>query len=161
MPNPECRAPAADAARTLRRMAGRNMRVTFTRRKRGCAWTAERPPRHVVPGPTMASGADLPHDLYTFVIEDALGLRHGFWGCVADGATFATLGRKRTPQGRAIIARHLDDLDAAERQVNDIYFAWKRGEPTALDAELDDALARWRAIEDGESLTLEWPMSPG
>jgi hypothetical protein len=37
----------------------------------------------------MASGRTLPHDLSTFVVEGALGLRHGFWGCVADGATFS------------------------------------------------------------------------
>ena len=60
----------------------------------------------------MASGGDLPHDLYTFVIEDALGIEYGFWGCVAAGATFKTLGRKRTPQGKAVIARHLEDLDS-------------------------------------------------
>jgi len=104
----------------------------------------------------MAAGADLPHDLYTFVIEKALGLRHGFWGCVAEGATFRTLGRKRTPQGKAVITRHAADLDAAERRVNDIYFAWKRGSPTALDDELDDMLERWRGLGDGESLAVEW-----
>ena len=31
----------------------------------------------------MAAGGDLPHDLYTFVIEDALDIEHGFWGCLA------------------------------------------------------------------------------
>lgn len=104
----------------------------------------------------MAAGADLPHDLYTFVIEDALDLEWGFWGCVAAGATFTTLGRKRTPQGKAVIARHLDDLDAAEALVNEIYFAWKAGTPTALDDELDAMLARWRAVPDGGDLSLAW-----
>jgi hypothetical protein len=104
----------------------------------------------------MAAGADLPHDLYTFVIEQALGLRHGFWGCVADGATFRTLGRKRTPQGKAVVDRHAADLDEAEHRVNEIYFAWKRGEPTSLDRELDEMLARWRDLDDGESLTVVW-----
>ncbi|MEZ5227546.1 MAG: hypothetical protein R2710_12950 [Acidimicrobiales bacterium] len=61
------------------------MDVTFRRQGRTCGWTALRPPRTVVPGPSMAAGADLPHDLYTFVIEDALGIEHGFWGCVAEG----------------------------------------------------------------------------
>ena len=106
------------------------MVVSFHRRGRCCSWTAVRPPRSVVPGPTMAAGGDLPHDLYTFVIEDALDLAHGFWGCVADGATFRTLGRKQPPQGRAVNARHLDDLDA-----------W---------------LDRWRAVPDGGDLTVEW-----
>jgi len=132
------------------------MIVTFRRRGRGCAWTALRPPRSVVPGPTMAAGGDLPHDLYTFVIEHALGIEHGFWGCVAAGATFKTLGRKQTPQGRAVIARHLEDLDDAEARVNDLYFAWRDGRATPLDAELDEMLARWRSLPDGGELTVEW-----
>lgn len=134
----------------------RSMTVTFHRRGRTCSWTALRPPRSVVPGPAMAAGADLPHDLYTFVIEDALGLEFGFWGCVAAGATFATLGRKRTPQGRAIIDRHLDDLESAERAVNEIYFAWRAGRSTELDDQLDSMLERWRAVPDGGDLVLEW-----
>src|SRR6187402_1543853 len=113
------------------------MVVTFRRQGRGCSWTALRPPRTTVPGPTMAAGGDLPHDLYTFVIEDSLNIQYGFWGCVAAGATFKTLGRKRTPQGKAIIARHLDDLDVAETRVNEIYFAWRAGQPTSLDDQLD------------------------
>ncbi len=133
------------------------MVVTFRRQGRGCSWTARRPPRTVVPGPTMAAGADLPHDLYTFVIEGALGIEHGFWGCVAAGATFKTLGRKRTPQGKAVIARHLDDLRAAEARVNEIYFAWRNGQPTPIDDELDSMLSRWRASAEGDQLTLQWP----
>jgi len=132
------------------------MIVTFRRLGRTCSWTALRPPRTLVPGPAMAAGADLPHDLHTFVIEQALGLRHGFWGCVADGATFRTLGRKRTPQGRAVITRHVAELDDAERQVNEVYFAWKVGRPTQLDDELDSMLRRWRALDDGDELALEW-----
>jgi hypothetical protein len=134
----------------------RSMTVTFHRRGRACSWTALRPPRSVVPGPAMAAGADLPHDLYTFVIEDALDLEFGFWGCVAAGATFATLGRKRTPQGRAVIERHAKDLESAERSVNDIYFAWRDGRTTELDDELDSMLERWRSIPDGGDLELAW-----
>lgn len=104
----------------------------------------------------MAAGGDLPHDLYHYVIEDALDLDFGFWGCVAHGATFTTLGRRRTRQGKAVIARHLDDLDAAEAQVNDIYFAWRSGSSTELDDELDTMLERWRAVPDGGELVVEW-----
>lgn len=136
----------------------RTMRVTFHKRGRGCGWTALRPPRTVVPGPTMAAGGDLPHDLYTFVIEDALGIEHGFWGAVAAGATFRSLGRKRTPQGKAVIARHAEELDAAEARVNEVYFAWRAGTPTEVDEQLDAMLARWRALPDGGDLTLEWPI---
>ncbi|MGN6692976.1 MAG: hypothetical protein ACTHN0_02270 [Aquihabitans sp.] len=121
-----------------------------------CGWEALRPPRTKVPGPVMAAGGDIPHDLVTYVIEDALGIEHGFWGCVADGATFKTLGRKRTPQGREVIARHAPELDEAEVRVNAEYFAWRRGEPTAVDAELEAMLARWRALGEGESLVVTW-----
>lgn len=107
----------------------------------------------------MAAGGDLPHDLSTFVIEAALGLDHGFWGCVAEGATFKTLGRKRTPQGRAVIRRHRDELDAAEHRVNEIYVAWRAGRATAVDAALDAMLTRWRALDDGDELTVEWTVS--
>ena len=77
------------------------MEVTFRKGKQGrtCGWVALRPPRTTVPGTTMAAGGDVPHDLATFVIEQALGIEHGFWGCVAAGATFRTLGRRRTPRG--------------------------------------------------------------
>ena len=133
------------------------MAVTFRRMGRGCGWTALRPPRTVVPGSVMAIGRDLPHDLFTFVIELGLGIEHGFWGCVAEGATFKTIGRKRTPQGKEVIKRHLAELDEAEWRVNEIYFAWRAGEPTPLDRELDALLARWRALPDGGELTVEWP----
>ncbi len=135
------------------------MAVTFVRRGRTCGWTAQRPPRTIVPGPTMAAGADLPHDLATFVIEAALDIEHGFWGCVADGATFRTLGRRRTPQGRAVIARHATELDAAEALVNACFFDWRAGRSgdAAVAAELDAMLLRWRALADGETLTLHWP----
>lgn len=123
---------------------------------RGCAWVAHRPPRTVVPGPSMAAGADVPHDLATFVIEDALGIAHGFWGCVADGATFRSLGRRRTEQGLAVIARHRDELDAAEVQVNDQFFAWRRGETVAAGPALDRAQAAWAALADGDELRLSW-----
>ncbi|HET7274279.1 MAG TPA: hypothetical protein VFI91_03830 [Longimicrobiaceae bacterium] len=41
----------------------------------------------------------IPHDLAHFVVEQALGIRQGFWGSVADGAVFGSLthisGRRR------------------------------------------------------------------
>lgn len=142
-------------------VAEHDMVVTFRRQGRGCSWTALRPPRTLVPGPTMAAGGDLPHDLYTFVIEDGLDIPKGFWGCVAAGATFKTLGRKRTPHGNAVIARHLDELAAAETRVNEIYFAWRAGKPTELDEQLDSMLARWRTSSDrGDELTLRWRNRP-
>ncbi len=134
------------------------MKVTFTKGKYGrtCSWMALRPPRTRVPGATMAAGADVPHDLATFVIEAALGIEHGFWGCVADGATFASLGRKRTPQGRAVIERHLAELDEGERIVNEVFFAWRRGEPTSANEALDAMLTTWRQLGEDDELVLDW-----
>jgi hypothetical protein len=137
-------------------MGAKPMVVTFRKQKRTCSWTALRPPRTRVPGPTMAAGADLPHDLNTFVIEQALGMERGFWGSVARGATFRSLGRKRTPQGKSVIAANVDALDAAEQQVNAVHSAWRAGEETPFDAELDDMLRRWRALAEGDELVLEW-----
>ena len=109
----------------------------------------------------MAAGGDVPHDLATYVVEAALGIEHGFWGCVADGATFKTLGRKRTPQGRAVIARHAAELDAAEVRVNEAYGAWRRGGRSAAGPELDAALVRWSALDEGGSLLVMWPPAGG
>jgi len=123
---------------------------------RGCAWEALRPPRNRVPGPTMAAGGDVPHDLATFVIEQALGIEHGFWGCLAEGATFRSVKRTRTERGREVIRRHQRELDEAERLVNEIHFGWRRGEGTPVDDELDRMLEVWRALPGGGELTLEW-----
>ena len=104
----------------------------------------------------MSAGGDLPHDLFHFVIESELGIRYGFWGCVAAGATFRTTGRKRTPQGIAVIRAHARELDESEARVNDAYARWRRGEPTPPGAALDRALAAWRRLGEGEELVLEW-----
>ncbi|MEZ5219276.1 MAG: hypothetical protein R2715_22450, partial [Ilumatobacteraceae bacterium] len=120
------------------------MEVTFRRGNAGrtCGWEAVIPPRTRVPGPTMAAGADVPHDLATFVIEQELGLEHGFWGCVARGARFRTLGRKRTPQGRAVIERYRPELDAAEERVNEEFFVWRAGRASAVGEALDEMARR-------------------
>ena len=104
----------------------------------------------------MAAGADIPHDLATFVIEQALGIRHGFWGCVSEGATFRTLDRKRTERGKAVIKRHLAELDAAEGRVNDVYFEWRAGGVTPVNGALDEMLGRWRKLGEHEALVLRW-----
>ena len=105
----------------------------------------------------MSAGGDLPHDLFTFVIERELGITHGFWGCIADGATFKSLPRKRTPQGKAVIRRHLVDLDDAEVSVNAVYFAWKRGDTTPINSALDEMLTRWRGLSEDDELVVRWP----
>jgi len=137
------------------------MRVTFRKSDDGrvCSWEAFRPPRSRVPGPAMAAGGDVPHDLATFVIEEALRIEHGFWGCLAEGARFRSLGRRRTPQGTAVIDRHRRALDEAEARVNEVFFAWRRGEPTPASAVLDVACDAWRSLPGGGELVREWTLS--
>lgn len=163
-PGPDPASPWGDLVQPLSRPVPTVVvvQVVFTKGGNGrtCGWVALRPPRSRVPGPVMAAGGDIPHDLATFVLEAALGLEHGFWGCVAEGATFKTLGRRRTEEGKAVIRRHAAALDDAERQVNAHYFAWRAGTPTPVDAALDDALVAWRQLPDGGELVRTWPLSP-
>jgi hypothetical protein len=104
----------------------------------------------------MAAGADIPHDLATFVIEAALGIRHGFCGCINDGATFRSLDRRRTEPGKAVIRQHRATLDEAETRVNQIFSAWRAGAGTPHNARLDETLVRWRALGEHEELSLRW-----
>src|SRR4051794_35978222 len=110
------------------------MQVTFTRHdakgRRACSWHATRAKRVRVPGPYMAAGAGLPHDLAQYVVEAAVGFDNGFWGLVARGATFRSTGRKRTKPGRAIIAANRDALDESEQVAAVHLEAWRRGDVT-------------------------------
>jgi hypothetical protein len=106
----------------------------------------------------MASGRTLPHDLSTFVVEAELGLASGFWGCVAAGATFRSLPRRRTDQGRQVIRDHVGDLDSAEAVVGAEVQAWDRGERPRSAPALDAVLRRWRALPPGDGLVLDWPL---
>jgi hypothetical protein len=56
-----------------------------------------------------------------------------------------------------VISRHVEDLNEAESRVNDIYFSWRAGRDTPLDAALDEMLATWRALGEGEELVMIWP----
>jgi len=116
------------------------VQVTFSKVDdgRGCRWDAVRGKRTRVPGPTMAAGRTLPHDLSTFVVEAELGLPAGFWGCVAAGATFRSLPRRRTEQGTLVIREHTADLDRAEAVVGAEVGAWQRGEQPRTAPALDD-----------------------
>ena len=136
------------------------MRVTFRKliEERIATWEAVRGKRSRVPGAAMALGrSDLPHDLIQLVVESALGIEHGFWGCVADGATFKSLGRKRTRPGRAVIASHRDDLRDAEKLVGRHVKAWRAGTATPVAAALDEMDRRWRVVTDGGALVVDWP----
>jgi hypothetical protein len=134
--------------------------VTFRKlvEQRLASWEAVRGKRTRVPGTAMALGrGDLPHDLIQLVVESALRIEHGFWGCVADGATFKSLGRKRTRPGRAVIASHRADLDRGERLVGEHVGAWRAGAPTPAATALGEMERLWRALPDGGTIVVEWP----
>jgi hypothetical protein len=136
------------------------VKVTFTKlvEKRVTTWTAVRGKRTVVPGSTMALGrGGMPHDLEQFVVEAVVGLEHGFWGSVAEGATFRSLGRKRTKPGRETIRRNRVEIELSEHIAHDHVGRWRAGTPTPCADRLAEFDARWAALADGGSLTVVWP----
>ena len=136
------------------------MRVVFRKDKRGgCYWTAYRPKRRPASAGGGTVGRALPHDLLQFVVEREHGIRHGFWGCLADGATFRSLAktdRKPTRPGRAVIAAHVDELDAVELLVGRELEAWFAGEDTPVTRLLAAMREQWLAMNDGDELELEF-----
>ncbi len=135
--------------------------MTFRKLALGqCYWEAVRAKRARVPGSHMGGyvreGA-LPHDLAQFVVEAGLRLRYGFWGLVADGATFQSLGKRRTREGRAVIRAHRDELNAAEALVNAEIEVLEAGGPSAVKEEFDRIARQWAALPEGGTLELVWP----
>jgi len=135
--------------------------VTFRKNELGqCDWEAVRARRTRVPGCCMGGRVrpdTLPHDLAGFVIEGGLGLRHGFWGLIAEGATFNSMRKRRTREGRALIAAHRAELDAAEARVHAEEHLLEHGGDSPLRAEWDAMVDRWAALPVGAALELEWP----
>src|SRR4051812_45107456 len=137
------------------------MRVEFYKANEGrvCGWVAMPPKRRPFEGTTMAAGRDVPHDLAQFVIERALGITDGFWGLLANGATFPSVpGRRVTRPGRALVREHHDSLVSVEVMTNMHFAAWRNGEATPVAAALDAMWVRWQALPEGERLCLEWPV---
>jgi len=117
-----------------------------------CSWRAEPPKRRTFQGSTMASRAgrtDLPHDLAQLVVEADLGLEHGFWNLLANGATFKSIGRRRTKPGRHLIVAHREESNAAEGAVNAHVDAWRDGRPTPAGPALDAMLVRRQSLAVG------------
>ena len=56
-----------------------------------------------------------------------------------------------------MISRHVGELDEAESRVNAVYFAWRAGGDTPVNAALNEMLAAWRKLDEGEELVLIWP----
>lgn len=136
------------------------MRVVFSKGKRGlCTWTAYPAKRRPVTGIGGNLGRTMPHDLLQFLVERELGHRHGFWGCMADGATFLSLADRRgrgrpTAHGRSIISAHLEELNAAEGAANREFAALRDGVRTTLTDVLEGMRQQWIAVPEGGSLEL-------
>ncbi|MEU9304085.1 hypothetical protein [Streptomyces sp. NPDC048269] len=120
-------------------------------------------------------GPLIPHDLAHAAVEEALGIHDGFWGAVADGATFQgmepTEPTRHRRSGLKVLRRKGGAVLAAELSVNWAYRVWSgrsvtgRGvgrspldeaalhrATTALEAAAD----RWAAVPEGGSLVWHW-----
>lgn len=109
----------------------------------------------------MASGKGIPHDLAQYVIEAATGYRDGFWELVSKGATFRSIGRRRTKPGRAVIAGHRDELAGSERLAGEHMQRWKAGERSQVTDALTRALDQWNGLSLSECLVFDWPSTSG
>jgi hypothetical protein len=137
-----------------------DLTVRFQKGASVCRVEAWRRTGKPFPVSTMGGGTGLPHDLVTFVVERELGLCGGFFNLTAHGAIFRSSRRRFTRPGRALIAAHRADLDAAERTVNATADTWRAGRPTSASAALDAAASAWSGLAVGESIELTWPTLP-
>ncbi len=148
------------------KLAGNRHAIEIRERKGPDVW---RPPRET--GPT------LPHDLAHAAVEQALGLRDGFWSAVARGATFADFvalepgDQKRI--GIKVLAQLEEQLLPAELKVSWAHRVWSgqrsegrglgtsplsAGELRTAIAALEAAFARWQAVADGQALRWDWQL---
>jgi hypothetical protein len=122
-------------------------------------WEAVRPTRGRVVGGYMPIGRGrIPHDLGHLATEAHFDISDGFWGLIANGATFDHGTRQRpTKRGRQLIRDNGAALEAAEALGNEHHFAWRDGRPTPLAATFDRLAELWDATPDGGTLTIRWP----
>jgi hypothetical protein len=140
------------------------MRVAFfvhDPAKRIVGWQADLGKRRRVPGTLMGYGRDMPHDLAQYVIEAATGYEHGFWGLLAMGATFKSIGHRRTRPGRSVIADHRDELRASEHLASREVAFWRAGVKSPVTVALDRTRAQWKSLPIGDVLVFEWPSERG
>jgi hypothetical protein len=140
------------------------MRVEFYRDDEAwvTGWDGVRGKRTRIPGTIMALGrGDISHDLAQYVIEAATGYAEGFWGLLARGATFKSTGRKRTPQGRALIVENRKALQDSERLAGIYLASWRAGERNEVTEALATAAAQFSALRPGDRLRYEWPSASG
>jgi hypothetical protein len=128
-------------------------------------------------------GVDLPHDLVHAVVETAVPLADGVWGCVADGVVWGSMrhvsGRrpphaadrsdrlKRERVEAVLRAEGLADLVARLARSGEVLpheigasgVASERIE--AAVAAVRDATRRWADLPVGEEWVVTWPARPG
>jgi len=106
----------------------------------------------------------LPHDLLHFVAEAEFGLDGAVFGDLAAGGNarvFQAYDRELTTKlWRKQRIRHtrLPDGRRSEELAWEVEQGWReKSLSPKLQAELDDLARRWKALQVGGSLTLEWP----
>jgi hypothetical protein len=109
----------------------------------------------------MAEGKEIPHDLAQFDIEASTGYQHGFWGLVAQGATFKSTGRRRTKPGPSLIADRRDELVAAEQLAGLHLEQWRAKKPSVVTDALYRTSAQWQGMTLNQRLVFEWPSPLG
>jgi hypothetical protein len=100
----------------------------------------------------------LPHDLAHYVVESTLGLPHGFWGCIADGAVPAGMtwisGRQKPrakEMAKTILKARKSELSEAEVLVDTFEGGISQGiadDWPAMRASLKDRLGTRSATAD-------------
>jgi hypothetical protein len=158
---------------TFRRMPDRRPVETLVERDDGVVFALR----------GAGGGADLPHDLVHAVVEAALRVPDGIWGCVADGVVWRSMRHVsgRRPPHAAERSERLKRERAARIQqaegLADLVGRLARGAPVLprevaaaafprdrLDAaagELRDASRRWAGLAPGETWVVDWPRRPG
>ena len=123
----------------------------------------------VRPGP---GGADLPHDLVHFVVEEQAGLGLGIYGQVAAGGDVGgffraghprTLAERRRSERVGRAGRH--EVERSEQLAGLVaHDGSVRPHPelderlrTAIETRLAGLVAAWRAVPAGGRLVLPWP----
>lgn len=156
---------------TFQRMADRRPVETLVERDDGVVFAMR----------GAGGGADLPHDLVHAVVETALPLTYGVWGCVAEGVVWGSMrhvsGRRpphaaersdRLKQERrdaVMRAEHLADVVGRLARGEQVPPVATAGVPreridTAV-AAVRDASRRWAALPVGQEWVVEWTTSRG
>jgi hypothetical protein len=144
------------------------MRATFTKERRRYAVLVERDNGSRLRGGGVGYDDALPHDLLHFIAEVEFDVELGIWGSLAAGLpvkifipadpeeTVKIWRKNRVKRVRIPDGRRSEELVAKlERQWHD------RTAPPDLLAKLDELAERWKALQVGGSLTLEWPRPEG